>query len=102
MRKYNSDESGSTALGQGGSIYCDGTAVAASTGTIFVAITIVSDAIFNVLTKESGFNCPGIDAASGVGGDAIVNTDEFPAGITIYGRWTNIDVTQGAVIAYLG
>ena len=35
-------------------------------------------------------------------GQQISNTDVFPAGLTIYGRWTEIDIASGKLIAYLG
>ena len=106
MRKYTSDESGSTALGQAGSIFHDtgASAISAPTGQAFVAITIISDTKFDALAVESGFNGCGATAST-IGGD-VINTGgsgtEFPAGITIYGRWSSVDVNAGAIIAYVG
>ena len=107
MRKYTSDESGSTALGQGGSVFID-TAdqdITAPTGSVFVAVTIISDAKFNDLIQEDNtqfMGTAGSAATDGPPGYIITNSDEFPAGITIYGRWTTIDIDAGSVVAYLG
>ena len=38
---------------------------------------------------------------SGTGG-LVVNSVAFPAGLTIYGRWTEIDVATGSCVAYIG
>jgi len=37
-----------------------------------------------------------------IGGTAEADAVTFPRGITIYGRWTEIDVYSGSVIAYIG
>ena len=37
-----------------------------------------------------------------IGGTAEADAVTFPRGITIYGRWTEIDVYSGALIAYIG
>lgn len=39
---------------------------------------------------------------SGAGGIEVNNSVVFPKGITIYGRWTAVDLTQGKVILYIG
>ena len=42
----------------------------------------------------------------GTGGQAVDASQEFPAGMTIYGRWDsvslNADDTDGGIIAYFG
>ena len=35
------------------------------------------------------------------GGDAVDVNDTFPKGITIFGRWTEIDIAAGSIIAYV-
>ena len=37
-----------------------------------------------------------------IGGTTEADAVTFPAGVTIYGRWTEIDVYSGNVIAYIG
>ena len=41
-------------------------------------------------------------AISGSGGLQIDASNTFPKGVTIYGRWIEIDITSGMVIAYIG
>jgi hypothetical protein len=46
-----------------------------------------------------------VDEGSGgliIGGSAEGDAVTFPKGVTIYGRWTEIDVHSGKVIAYIG
>ena len=40
--------------------------------------------------------------ANGAGSQAVPTSDVFPAGITIYGRWTKIELLQGSAILYYG
>ena len=42
------------------------------------------------------------DRSSGFGGDVVDASNTFPKGITIYGRWTSLDLASGSAIAYLG
>ena len=46
----------------------------------------------------NGVNAAGDTVAS----DAINASDDFPTGVTIYGRWTKVDIDQGKVILYFG
>ena len=39
---------------------------------------------------------------NGTNADPVNETDGFPAGVTIYGRWTKVDIDQGKVILYFG
>jgi len=110
-------------FGQMGSMFLDGTAAASPPlGMVFVAITVVANATFDTTgglladttNTANGLEYIGTDIAahnvadgseSAVSGSAGLFIDEsntFPAGITIYGRWTEIDLAGGAVIAYLG
>ena len=78
----------------------------------------MSDTTFDssggLVADTNHFSCefPGTEAAahdaasastvSGTGGDQINVNNTFPKGITIFGRWTEIDVGAGMVIAYIG
>ena len=44
----------------------------------------------------------GFPALGGSGGVEIDDSNSFPAGVTIYGRYTEIDVAGGTIIAYWG
>ena len=104
-------------LGQFGSIFTDGTgAVAVPTDYIICAITVLGAATFTELTVEDAaaktMFASGDGAAhnestdsetvdQGSGGLVIANDDSFPAGITLYGRYTGFTLAGGSVIAYL-
>jgi hypothetical protein len=122
-------------FGQLGSVYTTASsdAIKPPTNKVFVAITMLSDTIFddtgglvaeqrvnNTITSSVTNNVYiGTEAAAndladgsetvdeGSGGLIIGGTTEadavtFPKGMTIYGRYTEIDVYSGAVIAYIG
>jgi hypothetical protein len=43
--------------------------------------------------------------SQGFGGTVVINTTTFPEGVTIYGRWTGVEIGNGktgALIAYFG
>ena len=102
---YSVQESQNAGLGQGGSVFIDGTSFTPSKGVI-VAITVVADGtIFETLTAAE----PNKYASSAVGyeggGDAIAvgsSGDAFPQGLTIFGRWSTVDINTGSVICYIG
>ena len=103
-------------FGQLGSGYLrDTTAFVPPTGLVVVAITIVDDVKFQTLTADtSGYTASdgskGVAyfgdtaqvAMNGANSDVVPNSDVFPKGITIYGRWTYIDLAQGKAILYFG
>lgn len=43
-----------------------------------------------------------VTKVSGAGGIEVNNSHVFPKGITIYGRWTAVDLATGKVILYIG
>jgi len=116
------DNSTSYAFGQMGSILHEGSddpitsdtsEIAAAddaipVGAVFVALTFIEDCVFedsNGLIAENVKHfistegtSKGIDSNGGIVADSVV----FPAGVTIYGRWTTIDLTSGKLIAYIG
>jgi len=116
-------------FGQMGSMFMDtvDTPIKPPTGTVFVAITFLADTSLELLgTNAGGLTAdttdPNIEyigtdiaahnlgagnetAISGSGGLIIANTDVFPKGVTIYGRWTSIEIgagKSGSLIAYIG
>mgnify|MGYP003121390096 CR=1 FL=1 len=107
------------AFGQLGAVYTTATsdAIKPPTDMVFVAITMLSDTTFDsvggllaeVATKHfntadaaGDLDAGSETAAEGSGGKQITDSVSFPKGVTIYGRWTEIDVNSGSVIAYLG
>ena len=94
--KYTVQEAQNAAMGQAGAEFISDQV--ARTG-IFVAIQCIEDTVFNALTPED------TGTGYGVGSYGTSNTmasKTIPAGATIYGRWTAIDLTSGLVIAYTG
>jgi len=115
-------------FGQLGSVYTTASSeeINPPTNKVFVAITMLSDTVFDDAgglvadiplsgsDQYIGTEQPAHDLAAagettdeGTGGLIIGGTTEgdavtFPKGVTIYGRWTEIDVYSGAVIAYIG
>jgi len=115
-------------FGQLGSVYTTASSeeINPPTNKVFVAITMLADTIFDDAgglvadiplsgsDQYIGTEQPAHDLAAagettdeGTGGLIIGGTTEadavtFPKGVTIYGRWTEIDVYSGAVIAYIG
>jgi len=119
ISKYSVVESGNLGLGQAGSIFLDtGTAPSSPpTGLVFVAITFLDDTTFdssgglvaedanqyaNTETTAHDESDGSETSTQGSGGLQIDVSNTFPAGVTIFGRWTEIQLDSGMVIAYIG
>lgn len=80
---------------------------------IIVAITMLESTTFTELegcnSKYVGTTAPNWDADFGAGGsttnsdngNAVANTDNFPQGLTIFGKWDKITVNSGSVLFYV-
>ena len=91
--KYTPSEAGSVGLGQAGSkLISSGAAVTPDTG-VFVALTVVDTVKFTTLTPEDSYFPSETDIGTGT---------EIPIGLTLYGRWTSIEVSQGKLVGYNG
>ena len=93
-------------------------AIKPPTGHVFVAITALTDTDFDssgglvaddatvwANTEDAaGDLAAGSETTSeGSGGVQVTNTNlDLKSGITIYGRYTEIDVNAGQIIAYIG
>ena len=107
-RTYAVIEAQNLALGQAGSILIDQSTTdqdAVCLNGVFIAIQFLEDTVFGTLTGEtsqlfvsSGQTSTIIDANAG----AAATTVTFPQGMTIFGRWTTINLASGACIAYVG
>ena len=118
IHTYSVQESQNLGLGQGGSVYTTASsdAIKPPTGRVFVAITMLADAVFDsaaglvaevatqYVNTETAANdlADGSETASQGSGGIVVDSVTFPKGITIYGRWTEIDVNSGSILAYIG
>lgn len=108
IHNYSVQEAQNIQLGQCKSAFLDTTtSYSPIAGEVVVAITIIQDAKFETLTQEDPGRCFGDTAgglkpshAGGVGDD-IQNTTLFPAGITLFGRWTTVDLAMGVAVLYI-
>ena len=74
-------------MGQHGYHLCSTTT--ATTG-VWNAIVALSDTVFSTLT----------DVSTGVSRDGTLASMTFPAGVTIFGAFTNFTLTSGSVMCY--
>ena len=92
-------------------------AIKPPTGKVFVAITMLSDTVFDsttglisteptkyINTSSTVANDlnDGSETTDGGSGGKTVDSVTFPKGVTIYGRWNEIDVNSGSIVAYIG
>ena len=92
-----------------------GDAIVPPTGCVFVAITTLEATTFSNtlgLVAETATRYANTEDAAGdlaassesvnegSGGEEVIVSDSFPAGITIYGRYTKITIASGSIIAY--
>ena len=109
LRKYTVIESSNVGLGQAGSIYLhtDNTDTVTCANGNFVAIQFITATVFNStngLVSVDDEQYPNTQSgATGIDSDGDpVDSATFPAGMTIYGRWSQIILASGSVIAYRG
>ena len=95
LSKLSVVEAQNASLGQAGAKFISDTAT--HTGT-FVAITTLEDTIFSRLTPSDTTNGYGTGSYNG----NTMALETIPEGVTIFGRWTDVDLTSGLVIAYIG
>ena len=101
--KYTVVEGNNIALGQGGVAYLTDTNLyTPPSGTVVIAITFVEDTVFtnNTTVESTNFTDNANPHSGGSGADSF-SDDTFPAGLTIYGRFTAIDFAAGAAMLYL-
>ena len=116
-------------FGQMGSVFTDtaDNAIKPPTGKVFVAITFLAATKLEILgtnaggltadTSDPNAEYIGTDVAAhnasagnattvtGELGQIIDSSNIFPEGLTIYGRWTSVEIANGqtgALIAYIG
>ena len=95
LHKFTVVEAGNASLGQAGAKFIKDTEE--HTGT-FVAITMLEDTVFTTLTPDDTANGYGVGSYNGNN----MSGETIPQGVTIYGRWTTVDLASGLVIAYIG
>jgi len=105
---YATNEAQNIALGQAGSILAKTDAVTALNG-VFVAIQFIEDSVFEsgstglvAETTELFPDDTGTSTSVSAAGGNAIDSVTFPAGMTIYGRWTAFELTSGKAIGYIG
>tara|TARA_R110000765_G_scaffold189646_1_gene294995 strand:- start:412 stop:783 length:372 start_codon:yes stop_codon:yes gene_type:complete len=119
-KKYSVVEASNLGFGQVGSVFVDAstaTPVRPPTGTAFIAITFLEDTIFaasggleaedanQYINTEAGAHNEANGAATATQGELgaqIDGSNTFPQGATIFGRYIEINITSGMLIAYIG
>ena len=91
-------ESQNASMGQAGAKFISDNAEHTLTTGNFVAIQCIEDTVFAALTPLDTVNGYGVGSYNG----NTMASETITAGTVIYGRWTTIDLTSGAVIAYIG
>tara|TARA_B100001939_G_scaffold103044_2_gene88971 strand:- start:1644 stop:1991 length:348 start_codon:yes stop_codon:yes gene_type:complete len=101
-------------FGQFGSAVIKDSSVASTppSGKVFVAITMLTDCTFDTQSSDNGglvaqdstkwASTVASSTGSATNGQTITSSITFPKGVTIYGRYTEIDVASGTCIAYVG
>ena len=105
-------------LGQAGSAYTDASSdpISPPLNQVFIAITMVTDCTFDssggliaedaekyMNTEDAAHDlADGSETSVEGSGGQVLDSVVFPAGMTIYGRWTEIDVATGSCVAYIG
>ena len=94
-------------LGQNGSVFVKVGNSVALKDQVFVAITFLEDSVFESgstgLVPETTYRFPSSTEGATLIVSSSVETDgiTFPAGMTIYGRWTAFELASGSCIAYI-
>lgn len=106
-------------FGQMGSIHVAGTVACTSNEVngamkdnkaIFIAISFLEDTVFDssdtegLVSEDQTIFVSSIAGSTGIDANAGAATDSevFPKGMTIYGRWTGFKLASGRVVAYIG
>ena len=116
LHSYTVQEAQNSSMGQVGSVYTasGSDAIKPPTGAVFVAITMITDCTFDasaglvaedaqkyINTETAAHDLASATGSLGEGGQ-VVDSVVFTSGLTIYGRWTEIDVSVGSCVAYIG
>jgi hypothetical protein len=110
-RLHNDGKANKMAYGQFGSAFKNTNSgnLTPPTGQVVIAIQMLGETKFDVLTPEDETKCFGVTSSThgaGSGGVAVDGDNIFGEGMTIYGRWTAVslaaDYANGGVICYFG
>ena len=108
LHTFTVQEAQNATMGQASTVFVDDTGAftpRANSGLVIVAIQVIDDATFSLLTPEDSDNHVGAGAAEITthnNGESLASVS-IPAGTTFYGRWTAATMsTAGACFYYLG
>ena len=100
---YSLTDAAMVQLGQTGSAYLTDTSTyTPQSGKTVVAIQVIDDCVFASGMVAADTNFTDQDTAEGGTNADAFSSDSFPAGVTIYGRWTAVALASGAVMLYMG
>ena len=117
MLKYTPQEAMNIQMGQAGSAVLTAAAddITPPTGCVIVAIQILAantkidnldsedDSRFiNTNDQAHDSTTHVVDGSHGDGGDTFPTGTLLYPGMTLYGRWTSVSVSQGSLITYFG
>ena len=91
-------------FGQLGSAFLSGTGTyTPPSGKVVIAIQFITAATFDSSDATKAAAEIPTDAQGGIGtGSVAINQTEFPAGVTIYGRWKTVALDSGTAMLYVG
>ena len=106
--KFTVQEAQNISMGGVGNILVTGTNAVTCKNGVFIAIQVIEDCVFNSTdglvaeTTQTWLDDEG--TSTNVSDSNGANTDSvtFPAGISLYGRWTGLKLASGKVVAYVG
>ena len=109
INKYSVIEAQNIQLGQGGSAFVDtDDKFTPPTGLKIIMITMLTDVEFSELTptdSDVNFGTTETDANQpGTGSKQLTNSDTFPGGVTIFGRWDSLTLQTAGdkALVYFG
>ena len=108
LNTFTVHEAQNASLGQGGSAFITGTtAVVCRDGKTIVAITFLENTQFNssdgLVAEDSTrwFNSESNATNTVTANDDNTDNEVFPAGVTIFGRWTEVRLASGKCVVYV-
>ena len=105
LHELTVQEAQNAGLGQAGALLTNDTSndIDAPSGSVWVALQVVEDVTFTTLTQENNTWFGSADGAILLDSNGDTTSGiTFPAGMTIYGRWTKFNLAGGTIIAYVG
>jgi len=108
LHAYSVQEAQNAGLGQSGSIHVRGTGAVTASNGVFVAITFLEETAFEndatgLVAEDDGYFPDSDGTSASISSNGVATgTETFPAGLTIYGRWSSFKLASGGVIAYVG